>query len=98
MAGIEPGEVSVDQEEELNLMDPDVGRLARQAVALGFTDVVAGLDIGVGSPLEAAWPGSKVAVLLDDAAAPEGWQARSAEAWTLDELIAALSGSATEDN
>lgn len=98
VAGIEPGEVSVDQEEELNLMDPDVGRLARQAVALGFTDVVAGLDIGVGSPLEAAWPGSKVAVLLDDAAAPEGWQARSAEAWTLDELIAALSGSATEDN
>ncbi|MFZ4434493.1 MAG: hypothetical protein ACOYOQ_14970 [Microthrixaceae bacterium] len=43
-----------------------------------------------GMPIEATWPDRRVAVVAPGTPAPEGWDARPAEDWTIDALLVAL--------
>jgi hypothetical protein len=74
--------------------------LAAAAAALGHTDLVVGFETEWpdGTLFEIAWPAAMVAVLPAGSKEPSesfGWMVRSSDAWTEDELIAALESRGT---
>jgi hypothetical protein len=83
-------ELSADQREQLGLIAADLRPLVQSALEAGAPDVVAGHEAEDGSIIEAAWPQQRVGVVVDDVAAPDGWDARTLSKWTIDGLLAAL--------
>ena len=84
--------ISSQMEEELELIDDDeVKGLVRGALERGAPGFVAGFEID-GQPIEAAWVNEKVAVIPsgDNTEIP-GWDIRSVDQWTVDELSRSIS-------
>jgi ATP-dependent helicase YprA (DUF1998 family) len=86
-------------ESDLALLVSEVRPLVQAAAAQGAPRPVPGWEFATDGhvwPLEAAWPGLKVAVLIDTDAgrdawlANNGWKARLASAWTAADLCEAL--------
>ncbi len=69
----------------------------RSALERGLPDFVAGHDV-ITDVLEAAWPDAKVAVLRSDQQFDgDGWNARHAQNWTVEELVAAVTNPMTQE-
>ncbi len=98
-------ELTPAQRDELDLLEDEGAKaMVEEALQRGADDFIAGYEpegeLGAGWILEAAWPEEKVAVLAMTAGPPDaalnawleanGWVARPAEVWTIDELVAAL--------
>ncbi len=79
-------------EAEIGLADPSIHELLRTVAAdpraRGF---VVGDETDDGGLIEAAWPDSKVAVLINGQVAPDGWTARTAAEWDAPTLLEAVS-------
>lgn len=85
-------EISELMEEELDLIEDDaVLEIVRSALELGATEVTAGVEFEP-KPLEAGWKEHKVAVLAsgETGFTTDGWDARPAQEWTIDELMSVL--------
>ena len=84
-------ELSTEQKEELELVDNKaVLELVRDALKSGAPDFVAGYEID-GEPVEAVWPDQRIAVAADGATTVfDRYDVRTAEQWTLDELLTEL--------
>lgn len=98
-------EISAPQAQELDLLeDSSTLTLVEAALRRGAGDFVAGFepeaDLGAGWMVEAAWPAARVAILSASGDLPDqgllewlegnGWDARSADSWTVDDLIDSL--------
>jgi len=69
--------------------------LAQAAVDAGFVNIIIGDSAGDANdtPIEAQWPDAKVAIVAVGLGPPvlgDGWVVRTADAWTIDTLLAAL--------
>ena len=63
-----------------------------EVLGRGAPDFVAGWEAPDGTPLDAAWPDLRVAVIPNGSPAPAlaGWAIRSAKDWTANDLLLAL--------
>jgi hypothetical protein len=83
-----------------DIFDATAVELAKAAAAAGFTDFVVGESAGDpdDTPVEVLWNVGRVGIVAAGVAAPDigdGWIIKPADAWTIDELIAALGGGET---
>ena len=71
-----------------DVFDREVRALLGQVLSASATPFVAGYEFPEGTPVEAAWPDSRIAVLSSDGAWPaaDDWDVRRVADWTADEI------------
>jgi hypothetical protein len=84
--------ISATMAEELDFVSSDVRGVVAEVLGRGAPDFVAGWEAPDGTPLDAAWPDLRVAVIPNGSTAPAlaGWAIRSAKDWTANDLLLAL--------
>jgi hypothetical protein len=85
-----PAALTVEQVEELELVDDDVRRLVESVLRPDGPRFVAGVETSDGHIVEAAFPDHNVGVLRAGDEVPPGWDARTVDEWTTETLREAL--------
>lgn len=77
-------------ERDLKLVDDTVRPIMRRLIERGAPSPEIGYELPDGTVVELAWPDVRIGVTVAPHAAPDGWDLRQVEDWSVDELLGSI--------